>query len=120
MHVIYILPGRIIEAICNSMDLQRILNTPPHPRFPSEIPETPPPLPESQISTQSWDSQLGPQPATLSQSLSQSPSQSPSQSQLHTPTKRSQNCCTDHNTHIAIRTALQFKIPYKKICKELG
>src|SRR5580700_2397560 len=74
MHVIYILPGRIIEAIRNSMDLQRILNTPPHPRFPSEIPETPPPLPESQISTRSWDSQLGPQPATPSQSPSQSSS----------------------------------------------
>jgi len=94
------------------MDLQRILNTPSHPRFPSEIPETPPPLLESQISTQSWDSQLGPQPATPSQSLSQS--------QLHTPTKRNQNCCTDRDTRIAIRTALLFKIPYKKICEKLG
>jgi len=42
-----ILPGRITEAIHNSMDLQRILNTPLHLRFPSEIPETPLPLLES-------------------------------------------------------------------------
>ena len=52
------------------MDLQRILNTPPQQCFPSEIPETPSPipLPLSQISTQSWDSQLGPRPANLSNS----------------------------------------------------
>ena len=45
------------------MDLQRILNTPLRQRFPLEIPETPP---LSQISTQSWDSQLGSWPANLS------------------------------------------------------
>ncbi len=54
------------QRIRNSMNLQRILNTPLHSRIPSEIPETPPPILESQISTQSWDSQLGPRPATPS------------------------------------------------------
>ena len=107
------------------MDLQRILNTPPR----QEILETPPPIPLSQISTQSWDSQLGSQPAEWSQfrqpSWSQLPYQptesQPTESQPtdpSTPTKRS--CCTDRDTRIAIKTALLFKIPYKEICGKLG
>ncbi|PMD17148.1 hypothetical protein NA56DRAFT_708028 [Hyaloscypha hepaticicola] len=43
------------------MDIQQLLNTPPR-RLPSEIPETPAPIPFSQLTTQSWDSQNGPRP----------------------------------------------------------
>lgn len=110
------------------MDLQRILNTPPQQRFSLEIPETPPPL--SQISTQSWDSQLGSRPANLSNSQlaersqfrqptwSQLPYQSTESQLPSTPTKRS--CYTSRDTRIAIKTALLFNIPYKEICEKLG
>ena len=58
-----------------------------------EILETPPSIPLSQISTQSWDSQLGPQLANLSNSQSTEWSQfcQPTWSQLlYQPTEWSQ------------------------------
>jgi hypothetical protein len=120
------------------MDLQRILNTPlRQQRFPSEIPETPQqfsetsPLSEvpetplrlhtpfrlSQISTQSWDSQLGPRPENLSNSQEPPSEEPPSQEPPSTPIKRSYY--TSRDERIAIRTALLFNTPYKDICEKL-
>jgi hypothetical protein len=131
------------------MDLQRILNTPlRQQRFPSEIPETPQqfsetsllseevpetplclhtPLRLSQISTQSWDSQLGPRPENLLNSQEppseEPPSEEPpfeeppSQEPLFTLIKRSYY--TSRDKCIAIRTVLLFNIPYKDICQKL-
>ena len=66
------------------MDIHRLLNTPPRRRLPSEILETPPPLPLSQLSTQSWDSQTGPRPSPSYELII------PSQSDLNTPSRRRQ------------------------------
>jgi hypothetical protein len=83
------------------MDLQRLLNTPPRRHLPSKIPETPPPpLPLSQLSTQSWDSQNGPRPP-----------QTP-QKEYAPPTTRSDR--------IRIKTALDFNIPHDEIRKKYG
>jgi hypothetical protein len=63
------------------MDLQQLLNTPQRPRLPFEIPETP--LPLSQLSTQSWDSQNRPRHSSYELII-------PSQSDLNTPSRRRQ------------------------------
>jgi hypothetical protein len=94
------------------MDLQCILNTPLQRRLPSEIPETP--LPLSQISTQSWDSQDGPRPNSQNGAQPDSNLLAP-----HTP-KRSHSLETSRDIRLMIQTALLFKIPYKEICKKLN
>jgi hypothetical protein len=116
--------GRIahcaIEAIQSKMNVQRLLNTPPRRRLPSEILETPPPqpslpLPLSQLSTQSWDSQNGPRPpcepstALISSQNNLSLPQTP-QKQHVPPTTRSDR--------IRIKIALDFNVSPEKIRKK--
>jgi hypothetical protein len=105
------------------MDIQRLLNTPPRRRLPSEIPETPPPpppplpIPLSQLSTQSWDSQNGPRPPCELSFTSQS-----SSSQLSLP-QTPQKTYAPHTTRsdrIRIKTALDFNIPPHEIQKKYG
>jgi hypothetical protein len=100
------------------MDVRRLLNTPPRRRLPSEIPETPPPpLPLSQLSTQSWDSQNGPRPpcesstALISSQNNLSLPQTP-QKQRAPPTTRSDR--------IRIKTALDFNISPERIRQKYG
>jgi hypothetical protein len=103
------------------MDVRRLLNTPPRTRrLPSEILETPsppliPPLPLSQLSTQSWDSRNGPRPPCESLTISSqndiSLPQTP-QKQRATPTTRSDR--------IRIKTALDFNISPERIYKKYG
>jgi hypothetical protein len=116
------------------MDIRQLLNTPPHTRrLPSEIPETPQlPIPLSQLSTQSWDSQNGPRP--LSQLSTQSwdsrngprPSHESSfasigsQSDLpQTPKKKGPYAPTlTRSDRLRIKTALDFNIPPEEIRKK--
>ena len=118
------------------MDVRRLLNTPLRVRrLPSEIPETPPPpIPLSQLSTQSWDSQNGPRP--LSQLSTQSwdsqngpkPSREPSfistssQSDLlQTPKKKGPYAPTlTRSDRIRIKTAFDFNISPEEIRKKYG
>jgi hypothetical protein len=109
------------------MDIHRLLNTPPRRRLPSEILETPPPapIPLSQLSTQSWDSQNGPRPPTpFSQLTTQSwdsqngprpsPSPLPSPSPPRTP-KNPRAAELTRSDRIRIKTALDFGHKPKEI-----
>jgi hypothetical protein len=123
------------------MDIHRLLNTPPRRRLPSEILETPPPppppalpIPLSQLSTQSWDSQNSPRP--LSQLSTQSwdsrngprpPCESStalisSQNNLSLPqTPQKQHAPpTTRSDRIRIKTALDFDISPERIRKKYG
>jgi len=100
------------------MDLQRLLNTPPRRRLPSEIPETPPPpLPLSQLSTQSWDSQNGPRPPRESSVPGSSQS-----NLLQTPKKQKQEYAPTltRTDRIRIKTALDFGISPEEIRTKYG
>jgi hypothetical protein len=119
------------------MDIQQLLNTPPR-RLPSEIPETPAPVPTpfSQLTTQSWDSQNGPRPPTpFSQLTTQSwdsrngprPSESlitlaSSQNNLpQTPRTKGPYAPTlTRSDRIRIKTALDFNVPPDAIYKKYG
>ena len=94
------------------MDIRRILSTPTR-RLPSEIPETPEvlPIPISQLSTQSWDSQNGTQPDPYSVQA-----RNDSQTMTITPTRNE----TSHDKRIQIQTALLFQVPYREICEKLN
>jgi hypothetical protein len=117
------------------MDIQRLLNTPPRRRLPSEILETPPPpplIPLSQLSTQSWDSQNSPRPllqlSTQSWDSQNGPrppcelsftSQSSQISLPQTPQKKYAPHTT-RSDRIRIKTALDFNIPPHEIQKKYG
>jgi hypothetical protein len=119
------------------MDIHQILTYNRTPtrrlRFSStiEIPETPrPPVPESQISTQRWDSQNGPTPprtpilahdSDSTQSWDSHNGHRPEylSPRIHVPQRHDRNEETTRDKRIQIRTALLFKIPYKQICQKL-
>jgi hypothetical protein len=122
------------------MDIYRLLNTPPRRRLPSEILETPPPpppplpIPLSQLSTQSWDSQNGPRP--LSQLSIQSwdsrngprplcessfsSASSQSDLLLQTPKKGPYAPTLTRTDRIRIKTAFDFNISPEEIRKQYG
>jgi hypothetical protein len=103
------------------MDVRRLLNTPPRRRLPSEILETPPlpptlPLPLSQLSTQSWDSQNGPRPSRESSIALISPQIDLPQ----TPQKREYAPTLTRSDRIQIKTAFDFNISLEAIRKKYG
>ncbi|PMD49728.1 uncharacterized protein K444DRAFT_548484, partial [Hyaloscypha bicolor E] len=122
------------------MDIHRLLNTPPRRRLPSEILETPPPsppplpIPLSQLSTQSWDSQNGPRPLSQLSTQSWDSRNGPrptcesstalisSQNDLSLPqTPQKQRAPpTTRSDRIRIKTALDFDISPERIRKKYG
>jgi hypothetical protein len=98
------------------MDFQYNLNTSKR-RLPSEIPETP--LPLSQLSTQSWDSQDGPRPSSQNGLQPDALTTQSTLESLQTP-KRSYSLETSRDTRLMIQTALLFEIPYREICRRLN
>lgn len=116
------------------MDIHQILTYNRTPtrrlRFSSEIPETPrTPIPESQISTQRWDSQNGPTPprtpladdsdSTQSWDSHNGPRPEHLSPRIHVPQRHNHAEETSRDKRIQIRTALLFKIPYKQIRQKL-
>jgi hypothetical protein len=98
------------------MDVRRLLNTPLRRRLPSEILETPsPPIPLSQLSTQSWDSQNGPRPSR--ESFTSKSSQS---DLLQTPIKQQYAPTLTRTDRIRIKTAFDFNILPEEIRKKYG
>jgi hypothetical protein len=121
------------------MDIHRLLNTPPQRRLPSEILETPPPpppplpIPLSQLSTQSWDSQNSPCPLLQLSTQSWDSRNGPrpsressftsasSQSDLpQTPKKGLYVPTLIRTDQIRIKTAFDFNISPEEIRKQYG
>jgi hypothetical protein len=99
------------------MDVRRLLNTPPRRRLPSKILEAPPlPLPLSQLSTHSWNSQNEPRPSRESSFTS-----GRSQSNLpRTPKKQQYAPTLTRTDRIRIKTAFDFNISPEEIRKKYG